>query len=362
MRSFQGLGVTTAVGVFAMVVAGCSSSPGATKASSGLEDGGAPSSPPVEAGSMQGPAEAGMAPDAGSDAAAPADSSGTTPTDASASADTSTMDSAPAPGQDAGPPPLDATVPDTSVPGADAGPVTADAAAYVWTNISYGVNGATFGTGKNIAIVYGGYTATDLDSESLVLEYSATRLGQLGVGAVYAVRGPEDPDYAAREIGNSELVTAIEPQITAADYLIIIAHSSGAFVADEFFTEATAPIISKIIYFDLDGGTWALTESLVTSMKGVYFCDAHDSVAGDSANTSSIQSLYAEFSGSHLYTVDADGSGCDVGAVWCLHDTLITSKPHDPTTYDLDDDYTDFSGGRHVQTGYFDQAVSDGVL
>jgi hypothetical protein len=120
--------------------------------------------------------------------------------------------------------------------------------------------------------------------------------------------------------------------------------------------------MAKIAYFNLDGGSWALTNDMVETMLGVYFCGAYDSVAGYSENYQSDEDLNGDFPASHLFTVDADGSGCDVGAGWCLHDALITSKPHDPTTYDLMLDYTDFTNGRHVVTSYIDQAVSDGVL
>jgi hypothetical protein len=51
-----------------------------------------------------------------------------------------------------------------------------------------------------------------------------------------------------------------------------------------------------------------------------------------------------------------------MGAGWCLHDTLITNHPHDPTTFDLALDYTDFTNGRQVVSSYVDQAVSDGTL
>jgi hypothetical protein len=102
---------------------------------------------------------------------------------------------------------------------------------------------------------------------------------------------------------------------------------------------------------------------MVTTMRGVYFCGAHDSVAGYSENWSSDESLHSDFAGSHLFLVDADGSGCNVGAGWCLHDTLITTRPHNPATYDLDDDYTDFTGtGRHVVISEMQQAIADGVL
>jgi hypothetical protein len=204
-----------------------------------------------------------------------------------------------------------------------------------WSPVSFGVTTMDTGGGNDIVIAYGGYTATDQDSQAWVTQMTTVRLAQLGVGHLYAVRGPKDADYASREIGNSELAAALATQAAAASHVIVIAHSSGGFVADELFTFASASVISKIAYFNLDGGSWALTEAMVTSMRGVYFCSAHDSVAGDSENTSSDQSLHAEFAASHLFTVDADGSGCNVGAGWCLHDTLIINRPHDPTTFDL---------------------------
>jgi hypothetical protein len=232
-----------------------------------------------------------------------------------------------------------------------------------WNPVSNGVTTKDTGGGDNIVIVYGGYTATMVDSQGWVTQLTSVRLGPLGVGHMYAVQGPEDPDYSAREIGNSELAAALATQATPSTYVIILAHSSGGFVADELFTFVDSSVMSKIAYFNLDGGSWALTDTMVTTMRGVYFCGAHDSVAGYSENWSSDQSLYSDFPGSNLFLVDADGSGCDVGAGWCLHDTLITTRPHDPTTYDLDDDYTDFTGpGRQVVTSYIDQAVTDGAL
>jgi hypothetical protein len=235
--------------------------------------------------------------------------------------------------------------------------------AVTWTNIGYGINGTTVGTGPNVLVVYGGYTATDADSEALSLQYVSAQMGALGVGQVYAVRGPEDAEYSEREIGNSYLAAQLATMVGSTGFVAIVAHSSGAFVADELFTEASAPVLEKIVYFDLDGGSWALNDTLVGEMKGVYFCNADDPVAGESANYSAIVSLHADFPASHYFTVDSAGSGCDVGAVWCLHDTLITTRPHNPTTYDLDDDYTDFSGpGRHVVTAQMQQAIADGVL
>jgi len=287
--------------------------------------------------------------------------------DASRDVAVAPSDSGGHPGDDAGPTSPDAGFVDRSSPDASSDAsspaLDADAApAATWSPVSFGVTTMDTGGGADIVIAYGGYTATDADSQAWVTQLTSVRLAQLGVGHLYAVRGPEDRDYAAREIGNSELAAALATQATAAAHVVVIAHSSGGFVADELFTFAEASVLAKIAYFDLDGGSWALTDALVASMSGVYFCSAHDSVAGDSENTSSDESLHAQLAGSHFFTVDADGSGCDVGAGWCLHDTLIINRPHDPTTYDLALDYTDFTGGRQVVTSYIDQAVSDGVL
>jgi hypothetical protein len=239
----------------------------------------------------------------------------------------------------------------------------AGSGAVTWADVGYGIHGATVRSGPNVLVVYGGYTATDADAEALSLQYVAAQMGALGVGRVYAVRGPQDAGYSAREIGNSHLAAQLATLGSSVGFIAVVAHSSGAFVADELFTEASAQVLSRIVYFDLDGGSWALSDKLVGEMAGVYFCNARDPVAGESANYSAIVSLHADFPSSHYYTVDSAGSGCHAGAGWCLHDTLITTRPHKPTTYDLDDDYTDFTGaGRHVVVAEMQQAMADGVL
>jgi len=252
----------------------------------------------------------------------------------------------------------------SSSPGDDtASNELASSSGFTWTNVGNGIHGTTVGSGPNVLVVYGGYTATDADSEALSLQYVSAQMGALGVGQVYAVRGPEDASYSAREIGNSSLAAQLAGMVGSIGFVAIVAHSSGAFVADELFTEASAQVLSKIVYFDLDGGSWALDDTLVGEMAGVYFCNAHDSVAGESANYSSIVSLHADFPASHYYTVNSTGSGCNVGAQWCLHDTLITTRPHNPATFDLDLDYVEFTGtGRHVVVAEMQQAMADGVL
>jgi hypothetical protein len=285
-------------------------------------------------------------------------------------------DGAPQPARDAGTtapteagagPFVDADV-DASSPGnpPDAGrdaPVARDAGhPGAWSSVSFGITESDTGVGNDILVAYGGYTATDHDAQAWATALWGARLADLGVGHLYAARGPADAGYSGREIGNSTLATRLASQAGPASVIVVVAHSSGAFVADELFTFADPAVLAKIAYFDLDGGSWALTNALVGKMKAVTFTNAHDPVAGDSHNAQAIVSLHAQLAASLFFTVDASGSGCNVGATWCLHDTVITNRPHDPTTYDLADDYTDFTAGRHVVTGYIDHALSTGVL
>lgn len=232
-----------------------------------------------------------------------------------------------------------------------------------WTAVGFGIGGSMAGTGTDLLVTCGGYSATDQDSRAwaMALAHSPS-FASLAIGPVYAARGPRDASYAGHEIGNSKLAAALTHQAAGARFVIVAAHSSGAFVADELLTQVTSEVRSKIVYFALDGGTHALNQSLVSQMKGVYFVNAKDSAKGESHNASSMRGLHSAFHGSHLFTVDANASGCNGGATWCLHDTLITTRPHNPNMFDLAEDYQQFGGARKVVTSYVDQAVADGVL
>ncbi len=88
------------------------------------------------------------------------------------------------------------------------------------------------------------------------------------------------------------------------------------------------------------------------SLKKIAFVWAEDTTLshGRSANSGGMESLGEDHARSGLRLV-VDHSGCHSGAKWCLHDLLITTRPHDPNTFDLARDYTDFTG-RPVQDGW----------
>ena len=226
-------------------------------------------------------------------------------------------------------------------------------------SVGFGVTYQKVGSGSSVLIVYGGYTAQLAWSQAWSLELWRARLKALGVGHVYAAQGPKDPGYQAKEIGNSGLRAHLNgPIADQARFIFVVAHSSGAFVAHELLqqlnTAGAVGTLGKIVYADLDGGGSGFDTTVAASLKRVAFIYGRDSTLtnGLSANASAAMSLgttYAAYGSSFEVTVQ--GSGCNDGAKWCLHDLMATHRPHNPDTYDLARDYTDFVN-RPVTTEY----------
>jgi hypothetical protein len=220
-----------------------------------------------------------------------------------------------------------------------------------WTSIGLGVIYQRQNTGNAILIAYGGYTARLVDSAAWASELVDARLGAQDVGHVYAVKGPADAAYAAREIQNSKL----RAHLPASDAKIyIVAHSSGAFVANELLQQLQSKnatdTLARIAYADLDGGTSGLTQSILDALGGVTFVSARDPAVGRSRNAAFMEQQAQAFGVEHTEVVVAS-TGCI--STWCLHDVVITHRPHNPNSYDLARDYADFVN-RPVMTEYFD--------
>jgi hypothetical protein len=240
---------------------------------------------------------------------------------------------------------------------------TADDAAALsagWTVLGNGVAHKSIGGGAGVFIGYAGYSVPLDRSAAWVDALSEARLKALDVGHVYAVRGPSDPGYANKNIANTRLAKHLVDEAgTAAPFVLVGAHSSGSYVAHELFGQlfdgAGDPggvLDGKIVYANLDGGAAGLDAHVLSSLKKIAFVWAEDTTlaAGRSANAGGMEALGRQHGGSGVRLV-VDRSGCHSGAKWCLHDLLITSRPHDPDRFDLVRDYTDFAG-RPVQTGW----------
>ena len=150
------------------------------------------------------------------------------------------------------------------------------------------------------------------------------------------------------------MIPLVKPTTT----ILIAAHSSGAFVAQELLEQLASGsdpndvTKDRVVFFALDGGG-GVTQAAIERTKNTWFVSSHDGTT-QSANYGAMTSLASTFaSKGGFFDNDATGSGCDPGADWCVHDTLINTRPHDPTTLDVPDDYSDFAG-RPVCTSYID--------
>jgi len=226
-----------------------------------------------------------------------------------------------------------------------------------WTGIGYGVEYQQVNTGTAIVIAYGGYTAHLSYSAGWASELVDAKLGGEGVGHIYAVQGPRDASYAAKEIGNSKLRAHLATIDDGVSPIYIVAHSSGTFVAHELleqlFAHDQASVLSRISYWNLDGGGSGLTDDIVAGLHRITFTYAHDPAlsSGYSENNATARALAEEY-GTTPFAVTVSHTGCANGAGWCLHDVLITHRPHNSTSYDLADDYTDYAN-RPITVEYF---------
>lgn len=228
-----------------------------------------------------------------------------------------------------------------------------------WASIGNGVVYQRINAGDGIVIAYGGYTARLVHSTSWATELVDEKLGAAGVGHIYAVKGPAQASYAAREIGNSKLRAHLST-IGSDAPIYVVAHSSGSFVAHELLQQlhhtSNTATLSRIVYANLDGGGSGLSRSIADELGELAFVYAKDPTLsrGLSQNSSTAIGLGKAYAPhATTFEVNVANTGCVSGAGWCLHDVVITHRPHDSTMFDVARDYSDFEG-RPVTTEYLD--------
>jgi len=229
-----------------------------------------------------------------------------------------------------------------------------------WSAVGPGVSCRDTGRTHAYAtfIAYGGWGVRESWARTWVDEVYRTALAHRGVRYLCAVRGPATVDYAGKEIGNTALASLLLSRQRG--LVVVAAHSSGSFVAHELLADiaamgpAGAALLGRVVYFDLDGGESGLTPGIVDQLRRAYFVYADDSTTGTrSANAATMIALGTRYpSQGGVLAVNASRSGCRAGAKWCLHDALVTERPHNPDTFDLEKDYQGFLPDRPAAVAY----------
>ena len=205
--------------------------------------------------------------------------------------------------------------------------------------------------GENLFIGYAGYRVDLASAEAWVDALDEASLAARGVRYLWAVQGPNDRTYSNVEIGNSKIVATMLPLVgPSTGFVLVAGHSSGSFVAHELLGRLAGGMdpqgvtAGRLVYFNLDGGAGGLTRGAVGRLRHAYFVAAHDGKTGtDSPRLATMRSLGATFASAGGYwESDAGDSGCHEGAHWCVHDALITNRPHAPTSANGQLDYSDF--------------------
>jgi hypothetical protein len=218
-----------------------------------------------------------------------------------------------------------------------------------WTTFATGIAERT-GTGDGVFIAYGGYGATVLHVEAWVDALKSARLEALGLGHLFAVKGPKEAGYDSQELPNSKIAARLRTALANTPRIVIVAHSSGAYVAHELLRQlSTSGLLQRVSYFDLDGGYSGLNHTIVDALAAMRFVYAREPGIGFSRNASAMKTAAATYKNDGATTIEVDATGAGCSNYNCLHDTVITSRPHRTSSFDVADDYTDFSG-RHVVT------------
>ena len=245
----------------------------------------------------------------------------------------------------------------------------------IGTGVNYRAENLTDVNKNNILITYAGYNVKDTETKAwtdrLMEKSLLNQASKYGINHVYAVRGPMEANYASKEIQNSKLIEHIHLQllnkIEKAKLVVIIAHSSGSFVADEFFGQfynkislnpdspVYAALRQRIVFYNLDGGTRpsryddAYINTLFSSINFVWASNL-PLTSMNSAVMIAAKSYYS--SALNIKNVQVTASKANCLNSKCLHDAVIIESPWDPIAYDTAKDYTLFGVDREVQFDY----------
>jgi len=226
-----------------------------------------------------------------------------------------------------------------------------------------------------VAIAFGGFGYTQPASEVWITNI-ATAAGfeaMYGITDFFAVKGPADQTYEGQEISTSKIVAYLAAQeknavCTGASALkvVVIGHSSGGFVAGDFFRQlnAAAPgVVKQTVYYNLDGSTAQLAP-IVNSLFWYFpVCAAMTDGSLTSMNYDGVSSSFPHAPKRRFIKLIGDHSGCVAnpkGKIgnWCLHMFCVQVLPYSHTSIDYLD-VTQVNAAHPVQIDFITQTRNE---
>lgn len=213
----------------------------------------------------------------------------------------------------------------------------------------------------DVFIGLAGWTVTTADCAVWVNALCSTAAELSNVSVSAAVRGPREACYTGGE-GLLSFTVSMLPYLLSARRIIVAAHSSGSFVAHEFFKCADSLLpgkqtAEKIRYYNLDGGIGEtcgyLLDSLIARRLFSITCVmVKDTAAGIvSPNAETMQRLAGLYpANAQLYVHTPQSGVC--AKKWCLHQTVINRVPYNREKYDLINDYGGINAQHPAETAW----------
>jgi hypothetical protein len=187
-----------------------------------------------------------------------------------------------------------------------------------WTALADGIDERIETSGDEAAIFLGGHEIGSPAVRAWAEAVTKTRLP--AVRRLYAVRGPDHPQYKGARLPTERLAASLgDPQ------RILVAHSSGSFVAHELLAKMSAPQRRKVTYFDLDGAGGGLTPAICGDLARVFFVYAKDGKRS-SRNADAMIAAARRHKIDPL-VIDTSDARCPPGSRWCLHLSLLSTRP-----------------------------------
>lgn len=196
--------------------------------------------------------------------------------------------------------------------------------------------------GEALFIGLAGWRITDASTRAWVDALTNARLHPLGVGRVYAVRGPAAVDNRSHDLAVSDLIDDVLAHTTPSTRTVLIAaHSSGQLVATEIFhrlfvtrADHGDALRDRILFVSLDGDadvpddpTRRLAPETVGPLRRAWFVTAIDARRGIAALSNATMRMQQQRYRDRSTFLEFDASDAGCTTTMCVHLSLIHRHP-----------------------------------